>query len=30
RVAAYALFTIASSAILYGIYLIVPYFHLDK
>ncbi|MEY4423267.1 MAG: hypothetical protein RLZZ258_370 [Actinomycetota bacterium] len=30
RVAAYAMFTIASSAILYGIYLIVPYFHLDK
>lgn len=30
RIAAYALFTLASSAILYGIYLIVPYFHLDK
>ena len=30
RVAAYLMFTICASAVLYGIYLIVPYFHLDK
>ena len=30
RTASYALFTLASFALLYGIYLIVPYFHLDK
>lgn len=30
RIGAYLMFTICSSAVLYGIYLIVPYFHLDK
>ena len=30
RVAAYLMFTICASAVLYGIYLIVPYFHLSK
>ena len=30
RVSAYLMFTICASAVLYGIYLIVPYFHLDK
>jgi hypothetical protein len=30
RIAAYLMFTICASAVLYGIYLIVPYFHLAK
>lgn len=30
RVAAYLMFTICASAVVYGIYLIVPYFHLAK
>lgn len=30
RIGAYLMFTICVSAVLYGIYLIVPYFHLDK
>ena len=30
RVAAYLMFTICASAVIYGIYLIVPYFHLAK
>ena len=30
RIAAYLMFTICASAVLYGIYLIVPYFHLSK
>ncbi|MEY3677044.1 MAG: hypothetical protein RL351_271 [Actinomycetota bacterium] len=30
RIASYLLFTICASAVLYGIYLIVPYFHLSK
>jgi hypothetical protein len=30
RVGAYLMFAICGSAVLYGIYLIVPYFHLDK
>jgi hypothetical protein len=30
RVAAYLMFTICATAVLYGIYLIVPYFHLAK
>ena len=30
RVAAYLMFTICASAVVYGIYLIVPYFHLTK
>ncbi|AIC47170.1 hypothetical protein [Rhodoluna lacicola] len=30
RIGAYLMFTICGSAVLYGIYLIVPYFHLDK
>jgi hypothetical protein len=30
RIGAYLMFTICASAVLYGIYLIVPYFHLDK
>jgi hypothetical protein len=30
RIAAYLMFSICGSAVLYGIYLIVPYFHLDK
>ncbi len=30
RAVAYAMFAIASGALLYGIYLIVPIFHLDK
>lgn len=30
RIGAYLFFTICASAVLYGIYLIVPYFHLDK
>lgn len=30
RTVSYALFALSSSALLYGIYLIVPYFHLDK
>jgi hypothetical protein len=30
RIAAYLMFTICGSAVLYGIYLIVPYFHLSK
>lgn len=30
RIAAYLMFAICTSAVLYGIYLIVPYFHLDK
>lgn len=30
RTVSYALFALSSSALLYGIYLIVPYFHFDK
>lgn len=30
RTAAYAMFTLCSMALIYGIYLIVPYFHLAK
>jgi hypothetical protein len=30
RIGAYLMFTICGSAVLYGIYLVVPYFHLDK
>ncbi|MFM2411998.1 MAG: hypothetical protein RLZZ587_331 [Actinomycetota bacterium] len=30
RAVAYSMFAIASGALLYGIYLIVPIFHLDK
>jgi hypothetical protein len=30
RIAAYLLFAICGSAVLYGIYLIVPYFHLEN
>lgn len=30
RALSYSMFTIASGALLYGIYLIVPFFHLDK
>lgn len=30
RAIAYALFAISAAAVLYGIYLIVPYFHLAK
>ena len=30
RVLSYAAFSVCISALLYGIYLIVPYFHLDK
>ena len=30
RIGAYVFFTVAASAVLYGIYLIVPYFHLAK
>lgn len=30
RSGAYMMFTICASALIYGIYLIVPYFHLDK
>ncbi len=30
RAAAYALFAISAAAVVYGIYLIVPYFHLSK
>lgn len=30
RTGAYAMFTLCSMALLYGIYLIVPYFHLAK
>ena len=30
RVEAYLMFTICASAVLYGIYLFVPYFHLSK
>lgn len=30
RIAAYLMFTICASAVVYGIYLIVPYFHLAK
>jgi predicted secreted protein len=30
RIGAYLMFTICASAVIYGIYLIVPYFHLNK
>ena len=30
RIAAYLMFTICATAVIYGIYLIVPYFHLSK
>lgn len=30
RIGAYLMFTICVSAVLYGIYLVVPYFHLAK
>lgn len=30
RAIAYSMFAIASGALLYGIYLVVPFFHLDK
>lgn len=30
RIAAYLMFTICGTAVIYGIYLIVPYFHLSK
>lgn len=30
RSGAYVLFTVCATALIYGIYLIVPYFHLDK
>ncbi len=30
RSGAYIMFTICASALIYGIYLIIPYFHLDK
>lgn len=30
RIGAYAMFTICAAGVIYGIYLIIPYFHLDK
>lgn len=30
RIGAYLMFTICGAAVLYGIYLVVPYFHLAK
>lgn len=30
RTLSYALFALSSTALLYGVYLVVPYFHLDK